>query len=98
MHKTCPHCGKDVPEYAKLYCFEDFSSKPPRKFPLGLAIGLFSISLLAVVRNRHLVLPSRKALIISESKALLVASSSRSGITADRIPFSNITHQAHQWW
>ena len=50
MTLNCPQCSKDVPEYAKLckYCFHDFASKSERKFPLGLAVGLFAISLLAM--------------------------------------------------
>lgn len=99
MQKTCPHCEKDVPEYAKLckYCFEDFSNKPARKFPLGLSIGLFVISIIAMFGTEHLASSQvvKRYNLFPESKALLIASSSRSGITADRIPFSDITHLEH---
>ena len=99
MIKTCPACGKDVPEYAKTckHCFEDFSPKPPRKFPLGLSIGLLGISILAMFGTEHLASSQmvKRYNLFPEANALLIASSSRAGITADRIPFSDITHLEH---
>lgn len=99
MTKNCPACGQDVPDYAKLckHCFHDFSNQSQRRFPLGLSVSLFVLSLIAMFGIEHLASSQmvKRYNLFPEAQALLIASSSRAGITADRIPFSDITHLEH---
>ena len=99
MTQICPQCSNTVPEYAKLckHCFYDFSAKNERKFPIGLAGGLFAISLLAMFGTQHLASSQivKRYNLFPESQSLLIASASKDGITADRISFANIEHLEH---
>ena len=99
MNKNCPQCYNDVPDYAKTckHCFHDFTPPLSRKFPLGLAIGVFTISLLAMFGTEHLASSQiiKRYNLFPESQSLLIVSSSRDGINSDRIPFSEIEHLEH---
>ena len=99
MTKNCPQCYNDVPDYAKTckHCFQDLTSPPAKKFPLGLSIGLFIIGLLALFGTEHLASSQiiKRYNLFPESQSLLIVSSSREGITSDRVPFSQIEHLEH---
>jgi len=99
MRQNCPQCHNEVPEYAKTckHCFEDLTSPPARKFPLGLAAGIFVISLVAMFGTEHLASSQviKRYNLFPESQSLLIVSSSREGISSDRIPFSQIEHLEH---
>ena len=99
MTQICIQCQNDVPDYAKTckYCFQDLTSPPARKFPIGLAIGVFIVSLLAMFGTEHLASSQviKRYNLFPESQSLLIVSSSREGISSDRIPFSQIEHLEH---
>jgi ribosomal protein L40E len=99
MIQICPQCSNEVPDYAKVckHCFYDFAAKPERKFPLGLSMGLFLISVVAMFGTQHLASSQivKRYNLFPESQSLLIASASKDGITADRISFANIEHIEH---
>ena len=99
MRQNCPQCHNEVPEYAKTckHCFEDLTSPPARKFPLGLTIGIFIVSLVAMFGTEHLASSQviKRYNLFPESQSLLIVSSNREGISSDRIPFSQIEHLEH---
>ncbi len=99
MTKNCPQCFNDVPDYAKTcrHCFHDFTPPPARKFPLGFAIGVFVVSVLAMFGTEHMASSQviKRYNLFPESQSLLIVSSSKDGITSDRIPFSQIEHLEH---
>ena len=99
MTQICSQCHNEVPEYAKTckHCFQDLTNPPARKFPLGLVIGIFVVSLLAMFGTEHLASSQiiKRYNLFPESQSLLIVSSSREGISSDRIPFSQIEHLEH---
>ena len=100
MSKYCPQCSETVPGYAKLcrHCFYDFKkAETPKKFPLGLSIGLFLLGLLAFFMTRHLATSQNRPYyhLHSDTKSLLIAQVNGQGTTADRLPFDDIKRLEH---
>ena len=56
MTQICPLMPQRSPRIRKTckHCFQDLTSPPARKFPLGLAVGVFIVSLLAMFGTEHL--------------------------------------------
>lgn len=100
MSKYCPQCSETAPSYAKLcrHCFYDFKkAETPKKFPLGISVGLLLVGLVAFFMTRQLASSQNRPYyhLHSDTKSLLIANVNAQGTTMDRISFDDIKRLEH---
>jgi len=100
MNKTCPGCGIDAPNYALLCkdCQFDFKThERPKRFPMGLSIGMCVLGLSALLITRHLATShvAKRYVLDVETQSIIIAESTRNGTTANRLPFDQVKQLEH---
>ena len=98
MTQICPQCHNEVPEYAKTckHCFQDLTSPPARKFPLGLAVGVYRQFIGYVWYRTFGVFTSHQTVqFFSRVSSTPHRFFEPRRNPNDRIPFSQIEHLEH---
>lgn len=100
--KTCPSCGTDVPSVAKRCreCFHDFTAEPKKGVGNGPLILLGFLAVMSVIGAATLgvitTFPLDQTIQVNQDSQYVITTTQYvSGISTDRVPFSDVAAVQH---